>query len=159
MLNLERATARGHRVGPTAIIGLILVPLVIAGGMLLATWNSDDRLGRVQAAIVNQDEAVTLNGQLVPLGRQLAGALVEGDPEDETQPNFGWVLSDEADVADGLASGRYAAVVTIPKSFSADATSYAANVAAKARKATLRVETSKVAGIADPVVAQAIANA
>ena len=48
----------------------------MAGGFLGATWKSSARLDRVQAAVVNADEPVTLNKQLVPLGRQLAGGLV-----------------------------------------------------------------------------------
>ena len=47
-------------------------------------WHADDRLGRVQAAIVNDDQPVTLNGQTVPLGRQLTAGLVEGAPDNPT---------------------------------------------------------------------------
>ena len=103
------------------LLGLLLVPLVVAGGFLWATWDFDSRLERVEAAVVNNDEPVRVNGQLAPLGRQLAGELVEG-PEEE---NFRWTLTDNADAADGLAAGRYAAVVTIPADFSARATSFA----------------------------------
>ena len=72
MFTLERAQA-SRRVGWVSMLGLILVPLLVAGGFLWATWNSSTRLDRVQAAIVNNDEGVTLNKQFVPLGRQLAG--------------------------------------------------------------------------------------
>ena len=78
MFALERATTT-RRAGLWTILGLILVPLVVAGGFLWAGWNSDDRLDRVQAAIVNKDDPVKLNGQLVPLGRQLSGGLVAKD--------------------------------------------------------------------------------
>ena len=50
------------------LVGLVLVPLLVAGGFLWATWNSDTRLDQVEAAVVNLDEPVKLNGQLVPLG-------------------------------------------------------------------------------------------
>ena len=152
MFNLERATSDRTARWPT-LVGLVLVPLVIAGGFLWATWNSDERLGRVQAAVVNLDQAVTIDKQVVPLGRQLAGGLVAS----EESQNFSWVLSDQADAADGLASGRYAAVVTIPKSFSANATSYSKKDPNDAQAATIDVQTSQVAGIADPVVGQEIA--
>jgi len=87
------------------LLGLLLVPLVVAGGFLWATWDFDSRLERVEAAVVNLDEPVRLNGQLAPLGRQLAGELVEGAEEE----NFRWTLTDNEDASDGLAAGRYAA--------------------------------------------------
>ena len=137
------------------LLGLLLVPLVVAGGFLWATWDYDSRLERVEAAVVNLDEPVRLDGQLVPLGRQLAGGLVEG-PEEE---NFRWTLTDNEDAADGLAAGRYAAVVTIPADFSARATSFSENDADAAERATIEVQTSEVSGIADPVVGRAVTAA
>ena len=137
------------------LLGLLLVPLVVAGGFLWATWDFDSRLERVDAAVVNNDEPVRLDGQLVPLGRQLAGGLVEG-PEGE---NFRWTLTDTEDAADGLAAGRYAAVVTIPADFSARATSFSENDADQAERATIEVQTSEVSGIADPVVGRAVTAA
>ena len=154
MVVLERAGG-ARRVGLWSMLGVILVPLVLAGGFLWATWDSDTRLGRVEAAVVNEDEPVTLDDQLVPLGRQLAGGLVDSD-EDR---NFSWVLTDGADASEGLAEGRYAAVVRIPADFSARATSFAENDAAVAEPATIEVQTSEVSGIADPVVGQAITAA
>ena len=127
----------------------------MAGGFLWATWDFDSRLERVEAAVVNHDEPVRLDGQLVPLGRQLAGGLVEG-PEEE---NFRWTLTDTEDAADGLAAGRYAAVVTIPADFSARATSFSENDADQAERATIEVQTSEVSGIADPVVGRAVTAA
>ena len=70
MPSLERASS-ARRVGPWSLVGLVLVPLIVAAGFLWATWDSTDRLDRVQAAVVNLDEPVELDGQTVPLGRQL----------------------------------------------------------------------------------------
>ena len=154
MLFLERAN-NPRRVGIWSLVGLLLIPLVVAGGFLLATWKSDTRLDLVQAAVVNLDEPIKIDGQTVPLGRQLAGGLVDGNEEDS---NFSWLLTDAKDATAGLESGRYAAVVTIPKSFSANATSYSKNNA-DAEPATLGVTTSEVAGLSDPVVGQAITAA
>lgn len=114
MLTLERA--RAAKVTWVSLVGLILVPLLVAAGFLWATWDSTSRLDRVQAAIVNNDEGTTIDGQTVPLGRQLAGGLVNGA---EDVSNFDWVLTDTEDGSAGLAAGTYAAVVTIPEDFSA----------------------------------------
>ena len=158
MFSLERAAA-ARRVGLPSLIGLVLVPLLVAGGFLWATWNSDTRLDRVQAAIVNEDEPVRLNGQLVPLGRQLAGGLVTGGDEVAADENFDWLLTDEADAAAGLANGRYAAVVRIPENFSARATSFSKSKASEIDSAEVTVETSQIRGIADSVVGRTIAAA
>jgi putative membrane protein len=151
---LERANS-SRRIGLWSILGLVLVPLLVAGGFLWATWNSDTRLTRVQAAVVNLDEMVKVDGQLVPLGRQLAGGLVA----DNDDRNFSWVLTDEQEANDGLESGRYAAVVTIPKDFSARATSFSKTDPDSVQPARLDVRTSEITGIADPVVGQAITAA
>ncbi len=155
MITLERADG-SRRVGLWSLVGLLLVPLVLAGGFLATTWKSTDRLDRVQAAVVNLDEPVKIDKQTVPLGRQLAGGLVDGDGSDT---NFSWVLTDADDASSGLGSGRYAAVVTIPKDFSAHATSYSDQTGDTAEQAVLDVRTSDVSGVSDPVVGQAITAA
>ncbi|HWI00142.1 MAG TPA: YhgE/Pip domain-containing protein [Propionibacteriaceae bacterium] len=153
-LQLERANS-SRRIGPWSLLGLVLIPLLVAGGFLWATWDSDTRLTRVEAAVVNLDEMVKVNGQPVPLGRQLAGGLVA----DNDDRNFSWVLTDEQDASDGLESGRYAAVVTIPEDFSRRATSFSKSNADQVEPATLDVQTSDITGIADPVVGQAVTAA
>ena len=135
-------------------LGLLLVPVVIATVLLAATWNTDSRIHRVEAAIVNLDKAVTLNGQTVPLGRQLSAQLIDAD----SSQNFTWVLADASHATAGLNSGRYAAVVTIPENFSKAATSYA-GTASDAEQATIEVATSPVAGIADTALGQSVAQA
>lgn len=60
----------------TTILGLILVPLTVAGVLLWGLWNPTERLDSVTAAVVNHDEPVEVDGQLVPLGRVLAGELI-----------------------------------------------------------------------------------
>ena len=66
------------RVTWLSIVGIILVPLVIAGILIWSLWNPQDRLDTVNAAIVNNDAPVTIDGQIVPLGRQLSAGLVGG---------------------------------------------------------------------------------
>lgn len=159
MISLERTTG-SRRVGWISLVGALLVPIMVAAGFLAATWNSTDRWDKVQAAIVNADQPVSINGQSVPLGRQLASGLVKGGSsgDQKAKQNFDWVISDADDAADGLADGRYAAVVTIPKDFSKDATSYAANKGDRAEQATLDVQTSKVSGVTDSAIAAAISS-
>ena len=137
----------------TTLVGLVLVPVLVAGGLMWAGWNSSSRLQTVQAAVVNLDEPVTIEGTYIPLGRQLTANLVDSDRVE----NLDWVLADEAGARQGLAVGRYAAMVTIPKEFSAAATSYAGE-AEDAERATIQVQTSPVAGIADATLGKVVAH-
>ncbi len=147
------ATFNGRRLDVRGILALLLVPLLVAGAVLAGMWQFDSNVRRVEAAVVNNDVAVEIGGQTVPLGRQLTAALVDTKKEQ----NFTWVLADDAVAKEGLASGRFAAVVTIPKEFSAAATSYADT--SDTRQATIAIETSPNAGIAETALGQAVADA
>lgn len=125
---------RGKRVRWTTMFGLVLVPLIVAGLFIWGLWNPTKRLEDVTAAVVNLDEPVTVNGQIVPLGRVLAAELISGGEssplgdsdataDGEKRTNFTWVLTNEEDAAAGIADGRFATSVTIPKGFSKAATS------------------------------------
>lgn len=59
-----------------ALIALILVPLLAVAALIGLTMRDDQA---ISAAVVNLDEAVELDGQTVPLGRQLAAAMVDRD--------------------------------------------------------------------------------
>ncbi|UOR01307.1 YhgE/Pip domain-containing protein [Leucobacter allii] len=121
----------------TTIVGIMLVPLTVAGLLLWGLWNPTERLENVTAAVVNLDEGAEVDGQTVPLGRVLAGELIAGDAES----NFTWVLTDAEDAEAGLDDGRYASVVTIPENFSAAATSLSGDPA-DAEQATIDVSES-----------------
>ena len=136
------------------LLGLVLVPILVAGGFLLAGVNSDSRLHTVQAAVVNLDEPVTVNGQYTPLGRQLTANLVDS----QRTENLTWVLQSEENARAGLNTGEYAAMVVIPENFSAAATSFSENDGDKAEQATIQVYTSPVAGVADATLGRLVAS-
>ncbi|WP_375400554.1 YhgE/Pip family protein [uncultured Amnibacterium sp.] len=145
------------RAGLLTVIGIALIPVTVGGVLLLSLHNPTGRLKSVTAAIVNEDAGVKLNGQTVPLGRELAGTLVKGTKNAAgTTANYTWVLTKKADAASGLNDGRYTAVVTIPKQFSKAATSY--SDADTARQATIQVATSDQDRLADGAISTAIAN-
>ena len=159
-----------ERIGPFTVVVLLVLPVVVGGLLMLALWNPGQNLNRVTAAIVNDDLPVTVNGQTVPLGRQFAAGLIGGGTSATGQPaeasdgpagesaNLSWVLTNDDDAKEGLAAGRYVAAVTIPPSFSADATSIS-GPAASARKATLHVTTSPASAVLDPIVTAAVVQA
>ncbi|TDX74544.1 putative membrane protein [Rathayibacter sp. PhB151] len=184
LFSLERP--RGvKKVSWVTLLGIVLVPLVIGGLLVWALWNPTERLDTITAAVVNEDTPVELNGQTVPLGRQLAAGLVTGGETDAATPapsasgtpspsassaspaanvsgsdstgNFTWVLTDKDDAAKGLADGSYSTVVTIPSSFSAAATSYAGDAAA-ATKATIDIATSEKAKLVDDAISATVTS-
>ncbi|MHA7134788.1 YhgE/Pip domain-containing protein [Oerskovia turbata] len=158
--------ARGTA-SPWTVVGVVLLPLLVLGLLLWALWSPQDRLGTVRAAIVNLDEPVEIDGQLVPLGRQLAAGLVSGGasatPADgsaavtpsQGTTNYDWVITDADDAAAGLADGTYAAVVTVPADFSAAATSFGGD-AGEARQATVDVTTAPGGRMIDDALARIV---
>ena len=140
-LSIERARSR-RPITWLTILGVLLLPAVVGGVLVMALQNPTDRLDSMTAAVVNLDEPVTIDDQYTPLGRQLAAGLVEGS--DEFDSNISWVISNEDDAAEGLADGTYQAVITIPESFSADATSAGTTLAdgeGEAEQAKITVTT------------------
>ena len=152
MFHIERANSN-RRITWWSLVGLALLPLLVAGGLLATTWGRDARLQHITAAVVNLDQAVTLQGQMVPMGRQLAAAMIDRDDD-----NIDWVLADQPTADTGLADGRYSAVVTIPQEFSAAATSFAANDPDAAKQATIQVHTSPAGAVQDGEIARQIAS-
>jgi putative membrane protein len=150
--NSARALAAGPLTWKTWT-GLIAVPVLIMGLLTWALWSPDSDHGTATAAVVNNDEPVTVNGQLIPLGRQLAGDLTHS-----SNSAYNWVLTDADDADSGLGNGTYAAVVTIPKDFSARATSAAGGKPLDATRAVVDVKTSASSGVVDPALSQSIAD-
>ncbi|UNK70207.1 YhgE/Pip domain-containing protein [Microbacterium sp. H1-D42] len=157
-LPIERARSR-RPITWLTIIGVLLLPAIIGGILVAALQNPTARLDSMTAAVVNLDKPVTIDGQYTPLGRQLAAGLVDGS--DEMDSNLTWVISNEDDAAEGMADGRYQAIVTIPKSFSADATSSGTALQGDgdaAEQAEITVTTPPDGRVADGIITQQIAS-
>ncbi|MBB2976683.1 putative membrane protein [Microbacterium endophyticum] len=149
---IERARNR-RPITWLTLIGVLLLPALIGGVLVVSLYNPVDRLDNMTAAIVNNDEPVTLNDQTVPLGRQLTAGLVEGS--DDLESNLDWTITNDEDAAAGLADGTYAAVITIPKNFSAAATSTAGD---NPEQATIDVVTAPDALIVDEAITAQVAQ-
>ncbi len=133
------------------LVGLLLVPLAVAGLLTWSLGKPEDRLQHVRAAIVNNDKPVEINGQLTPLGRQLSAKLVGGG----IKSNYDWEFATPQTAAEGLRDGSYAAVVTIPENFSAAATSFSGDPA-QARRATIDVSTGDRSRFADEAISRVV---
>lgn len=137
------------------LIGVLLLPVVIGGILVAALYNPVERLDNLTAAVVNEDEPVTVDGQLVPLGRQLTAGLVEGS--DDLDSNLTWTLSNADDAAAGLADGTYATVITIPENFTAAALS--TRPGETPEQATIEVTTPPDSLIVDDAITAQVASA
>lgn len=161
-LPIERARTR-RPVTWLTVLGVLLLPAVIGGLLVAALYNPNQRLSTMNAAIVNNDKAVTLNGQTVPLGRQLTAGLVQGGSDTKkAENNLTWTISNPKDAAAGLKDGTYQAVVTIPENFSAAATSSGQTLSGKdatPQKATIEVASAPNALVADGLVTSAVTQA
>jgi len=148
---LERARTR-RPITWLTIVGVILLPVLVGGLLVVALYNPTERLDRMSAAIVNEDAPVKVDGKTVPLGRQLTAGLVKGS--DTVPSNLDWTISNASDAAAGLADGTYTAVITIPKDFSASATSVSDGATAK--QATIEVQTAADARVVDDAITSTI---
>lgn len=143
----------GRSVTWTTVLGIVLVPLTVAGFLIWGLWQPNERLDTVSAAVVNLDEPVELDGQLVPMGRVLAAELIG----DDAASNYDWTLTNEEDAAEGLAEGRYATVVTIPSDFSQNATSLGGD-AADVAAASITVEQTPQGKLIDGALAATVTS-
>lgn len=153
-LPIERARSR-KPVTWLTLVGVLLLPVVIGGILVAALYNPTERLDGMSTAIVNGDEPVTIDGQTVPLGRQLTAGLVEGS--DDQPSNLDWTISNAEDAETGLADGTYDAVVTIPENFSAAATS--TSQSENPTQATISVETAPDSLIVDDAITAQVTQA
>ena len=151
---IERARAR-RPITWLTLVGVVLLPVVIGGLLVAALYNPVERLDQVSAAVVNDDEPVTVDGQYIPLGRQLTAGLVSGS--DDVDSNLTWTISNTEDAAAGLADGTYSAVVTIPSGFSAAATS--TRPGQTPQQATIEVRTAPDALVVDEAITAQVTQA
>ncbi|WP_344258867.1 YhgE/Pip domain-containing protein [Brevibacterium celere] len=149
-MRLERANSK-KPVTWVSFAGLVLIPIIVAAGFILATWKSGDRLDTIEAAIVNNDEGAEVDGQTVPIGRELTSGLVG-----EKDNNVDWVITDEEDAEKGLADGTYAARLTIPAGFSRAVTSV--SDADTATQTQLDIDVSGVAPASDQLLSRSVAE-
>lgn len=149
-MRLERANSK-RPVTWVSFAGLVLIPIIVAAGFILATWKSGDRLETIDAAIVNNDDGAEVDGKTVPIGRELTSGLVG-----ETENNIHWVITDEEDAEKGLADGTYAARLTIPEGFSRAVTSV--SDAKSATQTQLDVDVSGVAPASDQLISRSVAE-
>ncbi len=139
-----------------ALVLAALVPVTFAG---LLTWSQRGPGGAAiaHAAVVDADGGATVtagDGSTVTLalGKELAAGLVADTPGDAVT----WEAADAPTAADGLANGRYGAVLTIPAGFSRAIAAIRADASGSQPAATLHLETASSAGSTSAEVAREV---
>jgi putative drug exporter of the RND superfamily len=124
-----------------ALAIVALVPVFVAGLLVWALADRTDDLSRVTAAVVNEDAGATVTTTAGTQRLALGADLAEEMTSRREPATFAWVATDAGAAADGLADGRYAAVLTIPSDFSATIASITTD-GVGASKATLELQTN-----------------
>ena len=96
------------------VVGVLIIPLMYSYFYLNAFWDPYQRLDEVPVAVVNEDEAVEINGMPMCMGDQICDQL-----EEDGTLDFRFVDAEEA--RKGVLGNTYYASITIPKDFSANA--------------------------------------
>ncbi|MBO7453268.1 MAG: YhgE/Pip domain-containing protein [Clostridiales bacterium] len=97
------------------LMAIILIPSIYAGFFLASMWDPYGELDKLPVAVVNKDQPVMYDGEEIAIGDELVKNLKE-----DASLDFHFV--DEASAKQGLKSGQYYMIITIPEDFSHNAT-------------------------------------
>ncbi|MCI1686470.1 YhgE/Pip family protein [Schleiferilactobacillus harbinensis] len=104
-----------HKMMLIVLVAIALIPAIYCFIYLSSMWNTYGKMDDLPVAIVNHDQPVTYQGKHIAIGANLTKKLVTAHTLD-----FHHVSA--ATAARKLKSGQYYMVLTVPKHFSADAT-------------------------------------
>jgi putative membrane protein len=134
-----------------ATVGLLL-PLLAALVLVWSTSGRQQHLDKVPVAIVNDDTIVS-KPQTVAAGRALTASLTNPTSGNQT---LDWKLTDTADAKQGLRSGAYYAVLTIPSDFSSAIVSAGTD---KPERGQLQLDSNAAASATVPFISETVVSA
>ncbi|MGL5244857.1 MAG: YhgE/Pip family protein [Sarcina sp.] len=100
------------------IIGICLIPSLYAWLNIKASWNIYGNTGQLPVAVVNNDIGTKINNQGINIGDEVINELKDNH-------EIGWKFVDKKQGELGVVSGKYYAMIEIPKGFSSDLLSLA----------------------------------
>lgn len=92
------------------------IPIMYSGFFLGSIWDPYGQVKNLPVAFVNEDKGAQLNGQTVNIGQSVEQKL-------KSNHDLGWEFVNKQQADDGVNSGHFYAVVTVPTDFSAKAAS------------------------------------
>ena len=152
-----------------AVALAVVTPLLIAGVAVSAFQSPADAdtgssaagspsgsAPLLPAAVVNEDEYVDVTAADGTTSKAVFSKLLTTNLTDGTSgTGFSWTLTDAKTASDGLTSGEFAAVVTIPSDFSA---SFQSVGTANPVQSTLQVQTNAGSSYATQLLANALST-
>ena len=113
---LELTRFKRHTITRLAIIVVAVIPAIYGGLYLASNWAPTEHLDKLQAAVVNHDEGAekpNSDGEELNAGDELVDQIT---PKGEG--GFDWQETSLKEANDGLAEGKYFAILEIPSNFS-----------------------------------------
>jgi yhgE/pip C-terminal domain len=95
------------------------IPIMYSGFFLGSIWDPYGQVKNLPVAFVNEDKGAQLNGQMLNIGQSVEQKL-------KNNHDLGWEFVNKQQADDGVNSGHFYAVVTVPTDFSAKAASITA---------------------------------
>lgn len=114
MIKGEWNYIRHNRLILISVLAIMFIPFLYCIFFLKSVWDPYGETGKLPVAVVNQDQAVTYQGQKLNVGDQTVTNLKKNH-------QLGWRFVSAKTAADGLKHHKYYTVITIPKNFSANA--------------------------------------
>ena len=108
------------------------IPIMYSGFFLGSIWDPYGQVKNLPVAFVNEDKGAQLNGQTVNIGQSVEQKL-------KSNHDLGWEFVNKQQADDGVNSGHFYAVVTVPTDFSAKAASI---TIAQPQQAVIRYTTT-----------------
>ena len=108
------------------------IPIMYSGFFLGSIWDPYGQVKNLPVAFVNEDKGAQLNGQMLNIGQSVEQKL-------KNNHDLGWEFVNKQQADDGVNSGHFYAVVTVPTDFSAKAASI---TAAQPQQAVIRYTTT-----------------
>ena len=108
------------------------IPIMYSGFFLGSIWDPYGQVKNLPVAFVNEDKGAQLNGQVLNIGQSVEQKL-------KNNHDLGWEFVDKQQADDGVNSGHFYAVVTVPTDFSAKAASITAT---QPQQAVIRYTTT-----------------
>ena len=108
------------------------IPIMYSGFFLGSIWDPYGQVKNLPVAFVNEDKGAQLNGQVLNIGQSVEQKL-------KNNHDLGWEFVDKQQADDGVNSGHFYAVVTVPTDFSAKAASI---TTAQPQQAVIRYTTT-----------------
>ena len=124
------------------------IPIMYSGFFLGSIWDPYGQVKNLPVAFVNEDKGAQLNGQTANIGQSVEQKL-------KSNHDLGWEFVNKQQADDGVNSGHFYAVVTVPTDFSAKAASI---TAAQPQQAVIRYTTTPAKNYIGSLVSNQVAE-